>query len=405
MKKTLLNTLVQILGKAGGIGISLITTGILTRKLGIENYGNFVLISSLFVFLDSLADFGTKTIGVREISKGEDKEVMGHIFNLRGLMTLLAFGLGMGLIWTWNGLSLIRWEATVALLMIFLTSIAGFWEIIFQTKLRMDLKVLMDISFPLAFLGWLIGWQKPISLLGVLVAYLIARGISLIVGWFLVKRVGEVKTSRIEKKKIKELWMTTWPMGVFLIMFATYDRLIDSILIQNFLGATQVAWYGLSYKIYGALIQPAYFYVNSIFPILSQKNTPKKKLFKISVVIMMTAAMGLVIGVYLLAPWMVEVLAGEGFEPSVTVLRILIIGALFSYMGHLIGFTLISQGGQKEMLKLGGVALLVNLGLNIILIPRYGIVAAAWVTVLTEAVDCALMAWFLWKKKNPPVLR
>ena len=385
----------QILGKMGSVGISLITTGILTRKLGVTGYGNFILIGSLFVLLDSLADFGTKTIGVREVSKDEDREVANHIFNLRLIMAAAAFGIGLALVWTWKGLVGIRWEATVAMLMIFLTSIAGFWEIIFQSKLRMDLKVVMDICFPAVFLVWLLFWQGGVNLLLVFGVYLLARLVSLAVGFNLVREVWKGKISKFDATRMKELWKITWPMGVFLLMYATYDRAIDSLLLQNFFGATQVAWYGLAYKMYGVLIQPAYFYVNSIFPMMSGKVVNKKELFGKSAGLLLAGAVVLVMGVYWLSPWMVGVLGGEAFGPSVAILRILAIGSFFSYIGHLVGFTLISQGGQKEMLKVGAAGLVFNLIFNLIFIPRYGMAAAAWVTVVTEALDTGMMTWLL----------
>ena len=210
--------------------------------------------------------------------------------------------------------------------------------------------------------------------------------------------VGKIAVKKIDKKKLGELWKMTWPMGMFLMMFATYDRAIDSMLIQNFMGPVQVGWYGLAYKVYGALLQPAYFYVNSIFPMMSIKETPKKKLFINSAWLMLGSSILLIIGVYFMAPLMISILAGPGFEPAVGVLRILIVAALFSYMGHLVGFTLISQGGEGEMLKLGGIALVSNLVLNLFLIPRYGFYAAAWVTVFTEAIDCGMMAYYLRKR-------
>ena len=398
MKKPLMNTLVQILGKMGMLAISLLTTGVLTRKLGAMNYGNFVLISSMFVFLDALADFGTKTIGVREVAKDDAEGVVEHIFNLRLLMAILAFGIGMVVTWSWGGLAGIRWETTVSLLMIFLTSLAGFWEIIFQSRLRMDLKVVMDLCFPTAFLVWLWWWKGSVSLMAIFGAYLGARLISLMVGAYLVSGVGKIAVKKIDKKKLGELWKMTWPMGMFLMMFATYDRAIDSMLIQNFMGPVQVGWYGLAYKVYGALLQPAYFYVNSIFPMMSIKETPKKKLFINSAWLMLGSSILLIIGVYFTAPLMISILAGPGFEPAIGVLRILIVAALFSYMGHLVGFTLISQGGEGEMLKLGGIALVSNLVLNLFLIPRYGFYAAAWVTVFTEAIDCGMMAYYLKKR-------
>jgi O-antigen/teichoic acid export membrane protein len=75
-------------------------------------------------------------------------------------------------------------------------------------------------------------------------------------------------------------------------------------------------------------------------------------------------------------------------------------GALvFSYFGHLFGFSLISRDGQKEMMKLGMVVLFFNLVANLIAIPRLGIVGAAVVTVLTEALGMMLMLYRLNKSR------
>jgi O-antigen/teichoic acid export membrane protein len=73
---------------------------------------------------------------------------------------------------------------------------------------------------------------------------------------------------------------------------------------------------------------------------------------------------------------------------------------IWSYIGHLLGFTLIARGGQKEMLYLGLMALVLNLSLNIWLVPYYGIVAAAWITVLTEFFDMLVMGFFLVKSRK-----
>jgi len=398
MKKPLVNTLVQILGKAGSVAISLITTGILTRKLGVEGYGSFILISSMFVFLDSLADFGTKTIGIREVASAEEKNIWGKIFYLRLLMAVLAFLVGLGLVWGWKGFLSVRSEATVALIMIFLTSLGGFWEILFQVRLKMGLKVMADMTFPLLFLGWLLTTRDSMTLMMVMVVYLVARAVSLLVGYWLAAGVEQVEIKKVDREELKRLWQMSWPMGIFLVVFATYDRAVDTMIIQNFRGAKEVAWYGLAYKIYGVLIQPAYFYVNSIFPILSGKNEHKRDLFWMSAGILLTVGVGTLLGGWWLAPWMVEVLGGAEYAPAVGILRILGIAWVWSYLGHLFGFALIANGGQKQMLYLGLMALVLNLGLNWWLIPHYGMTAAAWVTVLTEFFDMVMMGFFLRKQ-------
>ena len=68
------NTAVQTIGKVIMILISLVTTAILTRRLGAGIYGGFVLTTSIFLLLDALADFGSRAIGVREASKNPEME-------------------------------------------------------------------------------------------------------------------------------------------------------------------------------------------------------------------------------------------------------------------------------------------------------------------------------------------
>lgn len=410
LKKPIWNTVVQVFGKAITVLISLLTTGIVTRKLGVDNYGYFILVTSTFVFLDALSDFGIRTIGVRELAKGE--KVLGRIIQLKTIMTTIAWILGMIVIWTWNGFEGIRTEATVSLMMVWLTAAFGIGDILFQSRLMMQKKVLIDILFPLLFLLAISLWQGKISLMWVFGVYLITRLISLIPGWLMIKNFDEIKElnsspakagpslDRAGRAQLFKLWNLTWPMGVYMIMFAAYDRMVDSMLIQHYLGSKEVAFYGLAYKIYAVFIQPAYFYVNSIFPIMSSKVAGKKDLFKISFGLLLLGVLMVIGTASLLAPWMIGVLAGPEYQPAVTALRVLVWGCLFTYIGHLVGFTLIARGGQGEMLKVGVIGLIFNVVMNIILIPRLGILGAAGVTVLTEAIDLIMMAWYLWKRES-----
>ena len=180
-------------------------------------------------------------------------------------------------------------------------------------------------------------------------------------------------------------------MGVYMLVFTGYDRAIDSLMIDRFIGVKEVAFYGLAYKIYSNLVQPAYYFVNSIFPLLSGKTENKKTLFKWSVIIVLGVLMIGVPIAYLLAPLAISVLAGSGFDLSVKVLRILLIALVFAYISHLVGFTLIAKGGQKQILFLGIITLIFNFMANLYMIPKFGIVGAAWVTGASEFLACILM--------------
>ena len=138
-----------------------------------------------------------------------------------------------------------------------------------------------------------------------------------------------------------------------MILFSGYDRAVDSVLIKQIIGVTDLAYYGLAYKIYGNLIQPAYFLINSVFPLLSGKTENKRKLFWQTTGLMFLGALIVAPMIYLLSPVIIEVLAGGEFVASIKILRILLVAMVFAYLGHLVGFTLIAKGKQKLILFIG----------------------------------------------------
>jgi len=398
LKKPIWNTLVQIIGKILTILISLITTAILTRKLGTGVYGAFILTTSVFLLLDALADFGSRAIGVREASKNPNRseEIYQELTGLRLILANIGFVIGMIIIFTFEGFAQIKLAALISLSMIFFTSLAGSLEIVFQTRMRLDLKTIMDVSFPLFFLILLLIYPLKLTLVGVMVMYLVSRIVSLIIGQKLTHRPAWIVKFKQIGTWLKELW----PMGVYLLVFTAYDRAVDSMMISHFLSMNEVAWYGLSYKIYGNLVQPAYFFVASIFPLLSSPIPGKRKLFFSSLSLII---IGLAITAPLLswlAPWIINILGGIEFGPAIAVLRILIFAMIFAYLNHLLGFTLIARGSQKSILFVGTVVLVVNIIGNWLVIPRWGINGAAGVTVLTEALSMVLLGGQLLRQRD-----
>lgn len=382
------------------VGISLLTTGLLTRGLGIKTYGNFILITSLMIFFDTLSDFGGKIIGVREASvqtsEKEKIKVWVNMALVRLVVAVISFGLGLIFIFNWSDLAQVRIAAVVAFVMILFTSIAGSLEMVWQTRQKMGEKVIVETLFPIIFLIGFYYLGSSLGLIGVFGLYLVARIVTL--GMGIVRLRGFFDFSLVNKDLMIKMFRLSIPMGLYLLLFTAYDRAIDATMISRFLGKSEVAMYGLSYKIYGSLLSPAYYLMNSIFPTLSSNVKGKKVLFGKALLIMVAASIGIVVLIQFLAPVIVDVLGGSEFAGAVPVLRLLILAVFFSYLGHLMGFGLISKNGQKEMVFLGVVVLMFNFAANLWAIPRFGMMGAAGVTVLSEAMAMILMGLFLWMK-------
>lgn len=399
MFKIIKNTIWQGLGKIVVVGIGLVTTSLLIRNLGESQYGLFSLIGSSFLVIDALADMGTKIIGVREISKSKDKQkTFKNLFFLRFILMLVGLGLGLILVFSYPTFKGHEKEAIMALVMCFLTFIAGNLEVIFQTNEQMGKKSMVDSLFPLLFLGLYLLTPIKTTIFMVFGLYIVARILSLLVGMGLVKRTIETQGNVFRAHdyapvQIKRLFWASVPMGLFLFLFTVYDRAIDNIIIDRYLGINEVAWYSLAYKVYGNLVMPAYFLVTSAFPSFSReaKENRKNTYRKIMVI---SVGLSLVIWpiVWLGAPVAMKMLSGTEFnwQVSTQVLRILSLGLVFNFINHVKGFYLISRDGEKKMLVLGVISLVFNLGANLVFVPMYGVIGAAWVTMATEVLMTAI---------------
>jgi len=408
IKKILYNSGVQILGKAIGLGLSLVATSVLARQLGASGYGQYVLIITLANLLVAIANWGTQIIGVRELARTNDKGLLfGSLTALRLILGLITLFLGAIIILLLPLFADISQPALLSLLLVLAMIIETSWEIVFQAFIRMDLKTVADILGAIIFL--------------ITTIFLLKSGLGVtapIIGWLLAKILiilfltltGQKMINqkiKIQKTVIFQLLKESLPMGTLLILFTAYDRAIDSLVIKHFLGSSQVGFYGLAYKIYSNLVLPAYFLTNTIFPILSQ-NQKKKfwSIFKLGGTLLILGLLFLVPLTIIFSRPIVALIAGKEFYPSATILKILALGLIFVYLNHLAGFSLIALNRQANSLKIGLLALIWNLILNIIFIPQKGIAAAAWITVSTEAVVSILSSLILIRstRTNPPNL-
>jgi len=405
-KKIIYNTFAQTFSRAIVLLISLLTTSVLTRKLGVDGWGNYVFLTSFILLLVSVSDWGTQIIGVREISQAKSKliksQIIASVFRLRFFLALVCFVVGALAILGLPVFNSLLLPSLVGLLVVLLLSFDTNFEIVFQALLRMDLKGILDIGYSLLLLGFslfalLSGW----GLLGVIGSWFAARLVIVFAGWALASRL-EILTGKSKKEYVFKIFKESLPTGALLLMFTAYDRGVDTFFLKYFWGEAEVGYYGLSYKIYGNLVIPAYFLANSLLPILSKKDSQFSGLFKKGLVLAGLGSILLVLTAYFFAPLVVGLLGGNQFAASGPLLRILVFSIPFAYLNHILGYSLIALGRQVTSLKIGALGLVWNLALNFIYIPQFAATAAGWITISTEGVIfiAYLLAFWLGSKNK-----
>lgn len=91
------------------------------------------------------------------------------------------------------------------------------------------------------------------------------------------------------------------------------------------------------------------------------------------------------VGIFMIAPEVIYILFGESFFPSVATVRILSFLIIIKGIGNLLCYQVItSSGNEKKFIKPYIVAALINIGLNILLIPEWKQNGAAIASVISE---------------------
>jgi O-antigen/teichoic acid export membrane protein len=168
----------------------------------------------------------------------------------------------------------------------------------------------------------------------------------------------------------------------------------DVLLLSSWTSNDQVGWYttgtGLAEMIWylptaiGIVLLPVMVGMKADEGNLLTARTSRWSLF-----LMFLGILSLLV----VSPLLVRMLYGEAFLPSVPVLYALAVGILTNGLFQILGIYLASRKMLGQLTLLTTMGFLVNLILNIFLIPRWGIVGAGLSSSVSYTVSGFLTAW------------
>ena len=173
--------------------------------------------------------------------------------------------------------------------------------------------------------------------------------------------------------------------------------MLDTVMLEFFKGDAAVGYYTNSVKIVRMIYTVNIAMVATFYPRISSLFAEKKleeanKLLTIGTSVLLLIAIPSVIGMFGVAEYIVPVLLGKAFMPSIEILQILsILVFVFSiayFLGHLI---LMASGNEGHILKATVCGALVNAVMNLCLIPKYSANGAAIASVAAEMIVTIVM--------------
>jgi O-antigen/teichoic acid export membrane protein len=162
-------------------------------------------------------------------------------------------------------------------------------------------------------------------------------------------------------------------------------------------GDAVVGWYNAAYNLTLGLTPFPDLFMNALLPImticsLSNKNSLKKiyeKAFKYLFII----GLPLSVGIMFLADKLILFLYGEEFNNSIIALQILAWDILLLFLYRCIYYLLLSIDKQNKIMIISGISALINISLNLFLIPLFGYVGAGISTLITESILLSLFVY------------
>jgi O-antigen/teichoic acid export membrane protein len=384
------NTAVQVAGKGVVLAIGVASIGVLTRYLGPGDYGRYTLALVYMQLFGVLADVGLFTTVVREISKDAARtdQLVGNVFTLRLLLSCVVVALAAAVSLVLPYEHSVRVAIVIAGVPLVLGMVTTTFVGVLQARLRMSRAVVADVGGRASALGLvLLVAALDLGFYAVLGAAAGGALATLVLTWALTRGIVPLRP-RADRAVWRSLLVAALPLGLALAVNAVYFR-VDTLIISLYEPYAEVGQYTLAYRILELLLVLGTIFLNTTFPLLSEavgrgEEERVRRTLQVSTDAFVLLGLPLVAGGLVLAPEVVEVAAGADFSGAADPLRILLAAGALAWVNGVFGFALIAKERQLSALWLNVSALAFNIVLNVILVPRYGIVAAAVVTVASE---------------------
>jgi O-antigen/teichoic acid export membrane protein len=432
------NSLLPFVANLAGRAMAIVTAAVMARTLGATGTGLYAVAVNLWLYASIVADFGLGTWLTREVARlaggaaeegrypARARQTVGDVLGLRLLLGALALPvlllgalvagyvqgtgpdavllatvalLGLGLLpgavgaagtAVFNAYEEMTFPAAVQLVTAAATSVGGV--------------VLLLLGFDVVALGW-------VSLVANL-------GTAAVFAFACARRFFPLRVSVSPARQLA-LARDAFPLMLNSLLNNVFFRFDVQVLQSK--GTAVVGYYANAYKVIDAAGAIPSSFVLALFPLLARRaggaeseradgggsEAGFRRVYYLAAKLLVATALGIALPVTYLAEEIVRWLWGPAFLPdSAVALRILIWFLPLSFFNGLTQYVLIAIGRQSRITVAFAVAAVSNVGANLLLIPRYGYVAAAAVTVASEVVLLVPFLFALRGRVAPgPVLR
>ncbi|MEO7442957.1 MAG: oligosaccharide flippase family protein, partial [Acidimicrobiales bacterium] len=380
---------VAVLGWAG--------TLVVARQLSPTGWGGYSLVFSLIGLVGVLSDLRVSRQVLADIFEaGEDAgPVVGSYLAMRALTGVVAYAIAMAVVLLGDFPDEVVRAMAAAGLILVLVAPSSSLDVVLGARSWWSTQALASVIGQVVQLGLILAVAA--GRWGSIVRFAVPAVVcEVIVLWWKLRHVRRAMPVRMRVDLPRwKAWSRESAAVVVGGAIATVYFRVDSVILSQLDTLRAVGLYGIGYKfsdlagfVAVAVCTPALTLMVKSWP---DDLAAFSRAFHQAFVILVTAAVGLSVGFVVFASPLIETLYGPRYTPAVGAARGLVAGQAINYFTTLCLFALLAVGRTRRYVVAATVGLVVNVVLNLVLIPAASYDGAAVATVVTEVLVLAIL--------------
>ncbi|MCK5028735.1 MAG: oligosaccharide flippase family protein [Bacteroidales bacterium] len=366
--------------------------------VGAEEYGLYFSLFNFSLLMNMLLDLGITNYNNRNIAQNQQllSKSLSNIIGLRLLLALLYAVItiiaGFFIGYEWRQFHLLLFlilNQFIASFVLYLRSnLSGLHYFKTDSIISVLDRALMIIICGVLLWGGVTKTDFKIEwfVYAQSVAYILTMFITLV----LVYTKAELLRLNFDKTYFIALLKKSYPYALLSLLMVFYYR-IDSVMLERMLldGKLQAGIYAQGFRILDAAAMFAFLFAVLLLPIFSRMikhKEPVNQLTLFSFLLLIVPVVGVTFASFFYRAELIDLLYHHHVEISSSIFGILILCFIGIAFGYIFGTLLTANGNLKQLNILAAGGVVINIILNLILIPKYFALGSAIASLITQSI-------------------
>ncbi len=372
--------------------------------VGAGDFGFYFAILNFSFLFNILLDFGITNFNNRNIAQNAQllNKHFSSIVVLRFLLAAVYFVItfSIGLLWGYRGHELIMLgllglnQFFISFILYLRSNISALLHFKTDSVLSVLDRILMIAIC--SVLLWGNVTKDPFRIEWFVYAQTAAYALTALVALLVVIKKASFRRLNWNSLFFLMIIKQSMPYAILVLLMTFYNR-IDSVMIERLLdgteGKVQSGIYAHAYRLLEASNNLAYLFSILLLPLFAKLIKLGEKienLLRLSFSILFVTSVIIAVGSVFYRFELMHLMYDDYIGESAAVFSVLMACFIFISTTYVFGTLLTANGNLKQLNFLAGGGMVLNLGLNVTLIPLYGALGSAWASVVTQGLMAAL---------------